>query len=161
MREPTCSRDFCARSAAVPGDGRREAARWLRACYRLGATVDAVATLEMLFPERLDSLGRFRSGLRPDRPEFRYGMRSAAALMTAWTALMLWADRDPLARRDVLPLTMAVIVGLMANDVRAVRTGRMSAARVRPVRALQVGLLALFGLSYCRTAGACQTRSAE
>jgi hypothetical protein len=127
--------------------------RWLRRSYRVGAAVDAVAMLEMLFPERLDALGRFRSGLRPDRPEFRYGMRSAAALMAAWTALLLWADRDPLARKGVLPLTMAVVVGLLANDLRAVQTGGMSGARVRPVRALQIGLLALFGISYCKAKG--------
>jgi hypothetical protein len=124
----------------------------LRRSYRVAAVVDAVAMLEMLFPERLDALGRF-SGLRPERPEFRYGMRSAAALMAAWTALLLWADRDPLARKDVLPLTMAVVVGLMANDARAVRAGRMSAVRVAPVRALQVGLLVLFGISYCKAKG--------
>ena len=133
--------------------------RWLRRSYRIGAVVDALAVLEMLFPERFDALGRFRSGLRPDRPEFRYGMRSAAALMAAWTVLLLWADRDPLARNDVLPLTGAVVVGLIANDARAVQAGRMSAARLRPVRLLQVGLLALFGISY-RKAAACQKRSA-
>ena len=86
-------------------------------------------------------------------------MRSAAALMAAWTALLLWADRDPLARKDVLPLTGAVVVGLMANDARAAQAGRMSAARLRPVRLLQVGILALFGISYCKAA-ACEQRSA-
>jgi hypothetical protein len=159
MPEPPEARSSANRSVAVRGDRRRKALRWLRRSYRVGAAVDAIAMLEMLFPGRLDALGRYRSGLRPDRPEFRYSMRSAT-LMAAWTALLLWADRDPLARKDVLPLTMAVVVGLMANDARAVQAGRMTAARVRPVRVLQVGLLALFGISYCRAGDACRERSA-
>jgi len=160
MPEPPEARSSANRRVAVRGDRRREALLWLRRSYRVGAAVDALAMLEMLFPGRLDALGRYRSGLRPDRPEFRYGMRSAATLMAAWTALLLWADRDPFARKDVLPLTMAVVVGLMANDARAVQAGRMTAARVRPVRVLQVGLLALFGIGYCRAGDVCRERSA-
>ena len=71
----------------------------------------------MLFPDRLDTLGRFGPKLRRQRTGFRYGTRSGAPLMAGWTALLLWADRDPLARKDVLPLTIVpVIAGLMAND---------------------------------------------
>ena len=136
----------------MAGRTTADTVRWLRRSYRIGAVVDAVAMLEMLFPERLDTLGRFRTGLRPDRPEFRYSMRSAAALMAGWTGLLLWAERDPLARKDVLLLTMApVIIGLLANDASAVRGRWLSAARVAPVRALQLSLLALFGASYLRT----------
>jgi len=44
-------------------------------------------------------------------------MRTGAPLMAGWTVLLLWADRQPLERRGVLPITvLPVIAGLMAND---------------------------------------------
>ena len=113
--------------------------------------MDAVATVEMLFPDRLDTLGRFGPKLRRQRTGFRYGARSGAPLMAGWTVLLLWADRDPLARKDVLPLTIVpVIAGLMANDAVAERAGLLSGSRLAPVRALQVGLAGLFAYSWLR-----------
>jgi hypothetical protein len=71
--------------------------------------------------------------------------------MAGWTALLLWADRQPLNRRAVLPLTVVpVIAGLIANDAHAVRAGFLSATGVRMVRGLQLGLVALFGYSYVK-----------
>jgi hypothetical protein len=51
--------------------------------------VDAIAAVEMLYPDRLDSIGRFGPKLRRERTGFRYGMRSGAALMAGWTGLLL------------------------------------------------------------------------
>jgi hypothetical protein len=128
-----------------------EAIRWLRRSYRAGALVDAVATVEMLFPDRLDTLGRFGRRLRSERTGFRYGTRTGAPLMAGWTALLLWADRDPVARKDVLPLTVVpVIAGLMSNDVVAQRAGLLSGSRLAPVRALQLGLAGLFAYSWLK-----------
>jgi hypothetical protein len=130
---------------------REDAIRWLRWSYRAGAFVDALATVEMLLPDRLDTLGRFGPKLRKERTGFRYGMRTGAPLMAGWTALLLWADRDPLARKDVLPLTIApVIAGLMANDAVAEHAGLVSGSRLAPIRAMQVGLTALFAYSWLR-----------
>jgi hypothetical protein len=65
--------------------------------------------------------------------------------------LLLWADRKPVERPGVLPITIApVIAGLMANDTYAVRAGRLSSVSVAPVRALQLGLVGLFGYSFLR-----------
>ena len=51
-------------SSARAGDPHRasrtldpEAVKWLRRSYRAGAVMDAVATIEMLLPDRLDTLG--------------------------------------------------------------------------------------------------------
>jgi hypothetical protein len=75
--------------------------------------------------------------------------------MAGWTVLLLWADRKPLERRGVLPIRIApVIAGLMANDAHAVRAGRLSSVSVAPVRALQVGLVGLFGYSFARAQAA-------
>lgn len=83
--------------------------------------------------------------------ELGYGLRAGAPLMAGWTVLLLWADRRPVERKDVVAITaVPVIVGLMANDAWAVRKGLVEARSVLPVRTLQSGLLALFAASYLR-----------
>jgi len=78
-------------------------------------------------------------------------MRTGAPLMAGWTVLLLWADRDPLARRGVLLITIApVLVGLIAKDAHAVRAGYLSGQTVAPVRALQLALVALFTYSMAK-----------
>ena len=45
----------------------------------------------------------------------RYVAGLCAALMAGWTVLLVWADRDPIARRGVLLLTVCpVVLGLAA-----------------------------------------------
>lgn len=94
---------------------------------------------------------RFSRSFRRTGPEFAYALRSGAPLMSGWTALLLWADRRPLERRGVLPITIApVLAGLIANDAHAVRAGHLSGRGVVAVRSLQLGLGALFGYSYLK-----------
>ena len=116
---------------------------WLRIAYWVGAIVDAAAGVQMLSPR----LFAFMMGLKDFRPgaEYAYAMGMGAALMFGWTALLLWADRAPLARRDVLALTVfPVIAGLALNEAVAVCSGFLSPLRVAPIWALQLGLAALF-----------------
>jgi hypothetical protein len=75
---------------------------------------------------------------------------AGAPLMAGWTVLLLWADRRPVERKDVVAMTAVPVVGLMANDAWAVRKGQVDARSVLPVRALQSGLLALFAASHVR-----------
>jgi hypothetical protein len=141
----------------MDAERREEAVRWLRRSYRVGAAVDAAAALGMAFPRLYGPTLRFRRGFSRGRPEFRYGMRAGAPLMAGWTVLLLWADRRPLERAGVLPITIApVIAGLAANDAAAVRAGRIGAVGVLPVRTLQVGLAALFGYSWLKARRASQ-----
>jgi hypothetical protein len=126
-----------------------QAARWLRLSFRAGAFVDGLATLEMIFP-RLRT-ARVRPPFDPSGVELGYGLHTGAPLMAGWTVLLLWADRRPVERKDVIAITaVPVVVGLMAKDAWAVRKGLLEARRVAPVRALQSGLLALFAASYVR-----------
>jgi hypothetical protein len=75
--------------------------------------------------------------------------------MAGWSVLLLWADRRPLERRGVLPITMLpVIAGLMANDADAARPGQLSGRSLAPLRALQFALIALFGYSLAKARGA-------
>lgn len=125
-----------------------EAVRWLRRSYRAGALVDTVAAVGMAVPSLYGPTLRFDRHFRRDRPEFGYAMRTGAPLMAGWTVLLLWADRKPLERRGVLPMSIVpVLAGLMANDTHAVRAGHLSAMSVAPVRLIQAGLVTLLGYS--------------
>jgi hypothetical protein len=129
---------------------RSDVARWLRVSYRAGAVVDALATVSMIFPRRLWVL-RFKDPFDRSGAELRYGLRVGAPLMAGWTVLLLWADRRPVERKDVIAMTaVPVVVGVMASDAWAVRMGQVDARSVLPVRTLQSGLLALFAASYVR-----------
>jgi hypothetical protein len=129
--------------------------RWLRRSYRAGALVDGLAAIGMAHPRVFGPTLRFKRGFNRTGPEFSYAMRTGAPLMAGWTVLLMWADRQPLERRAVLPMTvLPVIAGLMANDAHAVRVGRLSGRSVAPVRALQLGLVGLFGYSLARARSA-------
>jgi hypothetical protein len=85
-------------------------------------------------------LGDFRPG-----PDTAYAMGMGAALMFGWTALLLWADRAPMERRDALALTVVpLIAGLALNEAAAVRPGFLSLLAVAPIWALQIVLASLF-----------------
>lgn len=50
--------------------------------------------------------------------EHRYAMGLGASLMAGWTLLLIWADRKPVERRGVLPLTIfPVIFGIALSGV--------------------------------------------
>jgi hypothetical protein len=136
-------------------DSTTEATRWLRRSYLTGAVVDALAAIGMAHPKLYGPTLRFDRRFRRTGPEFSYAMRTGAPLMAGWTVLLIWADRRPLERRGVLPITvLPVIAGLMANDAHAVRVGHLSGRSVAPVRALQLALVGLFGYSVARARGA-------
>lgn len=151
----------------VTDSGRRQdeavanAIRWLRRAYRLGAIVDGLATVGMIFPGRLWTAG-FRAPFDRNRPELAYGMRAAAPLMAGWTILLLWADRKPLERQDVVAMTaVPVLAGLMVGDIAAVRAGHVAARSILPTRVLQSSLLVLFAVSYARGRAATRQMSTE
>jgi hypothetical protein len=125
------------------------AIRWLRISFWVGAVVDCVAAIQMLHPP-LFGLGMGLHAFNPGE-DYRYAMGMGASLMLGWTALLLWADREPLDRRGVLLLTVVpVIAGLAANELRGVRTGFLPLAPVAGIWGLQVLLAALFLASYWR-----------
>ena len=112
----------------------------------------------MLSP-RLFAFGMGLNDFRPG-PDFRYAMGMAAALMFGWTALLLWADRTPMARRDVLALTVApVIAGLALNEIAAVRPGFLSPLSVAPVWTLQLVLAVAFLMTWRRANRAAASRA--
>ena len=125
------------------------AIRWLRISFWVGAVVDCVAAIQMLYPP-LFAFGMSIPAFNPGE-DYRYAMGMGASLMLGWTALLLWADRKPLERRGVLPLTVVpVIAGLAVNELHGVRTGFLSLPPVAPVWGLQLVLSSLFLASYWR-----------
>jgi uncharacterized membrane protein len=112
---------------------------WLRTSYWVGVVADAVATVAILIPSRMGE------------SEFRYPMGLAAALMLAWTVLLIWADRRPVERRGVLLLTVfPLITGLMASCVFAGSSGQLPMEQV-VARLAVMGIIAVLLLySYAR-----------
>jgi predicted CoA-binding protein len=111
-----------------------------------------MAAAAMLFPE----MGSALYGIDDFDPaaDYRYAMRLGASLMLGWTVLLLWADRRPLDRRGVLPITVFVIAGLAWAGAYAVRAGIIPLAGMVPTWFLQSILAVLFLYSYFRSAHA-------
>lgn len=133
------------------------AIRWLRISYWTGAIADAAVAILMLSP-KLYARGLGLAAFAPG-DDYRHAMGMGAALMLGWTGLLLWADRKPLERRGILPLTVAVIAGLAANELRSVVAGFLPLARVAPIWVFQSALVALFLGSYV-VAGRTERRKA-
>ena len=84
------------RARARSGESVREAIRWLRIAYWVGAVVDLAAGAQMLRPP-LFAFGAGAAGFAPGA-DYRYAMDMGASLMFGWTALLVWADRKPVER---------------------------------------------------------------
>ena len=117
---------------------------------RIGAAIDAAAGIQMLSP-KLFAVGMGLSDFWPGADwRFAAGMGGGPDVRMDG-ALLLWADRAPVERRDVLLLTVfPVVVGLAVNEAAGVATGFLSAAFTAPIWALQLALSALFLESWRR-----------
>ena len=84
---------------------------WLRIAYWTGAIIDALAFIPLVNSDvwaALNHVPNFHADW-----DFRYSQAFAAAFMAGWTILLIWADRNPMERRGVLPITVfPVVVGL-------------------------------------------------
>jgi hypothetical protein len=110
---------------------------WLRVSYWVGALVDTIAALRMLFPQSADGV------------EYRYALSIGAALMLGWVFLLIWADRRPIERKGVLLLTLfPVVTGIILAEIYAYISGFMELERVLPTIIFLFGLCVLFAFSY-------------
>lgn len=86
--------------------------RWLRIAYWTGAILDGLTCIPLLDADvwaALNHQPNFHATW-----DFRYSNAIAAAFTAAWTVLLIWADRKPLERRGVLPISIFLIAGLLS-----------------------------------------------
>ena len=117
--------------------------------YWTGAVVDAAMLVPLLVP-RVASAMLGIDGFAPT-PDYRYVAGLCAALMAGWTALLVWASREPVDRRGILLLTVCpVVLGLAAASGYAISSGLVRAVYMVPILAVQSGLTVLFLVAYRR-----------
>ncbi len=134
--------------------------RWLRISYWVGAVLDGLWVIPMLFPKVAGAL----YGIEDFNPggEYRYAMGIGAALMLGWTGLLLWADRKPLERRGVLLLTIfPVKVGLDLASFYLVAYGFVPLDKLLLSKVDAVLLYVLFIYSYVNSASLVKTRQPQ
>ena len=85
-------------------------------------------------------------------PDYVFAMGIGASLMFGWTVLLLWADRKPVERKGILPITIfPVIVGIYASRLYGISSGFLSFANSIPDLIIPIFLCALFLWSYYNT----------
>ncbi len=124
--------------------------RLIRLSFWMGAIFDAVVIFPMLSPQiagAMFGIPDFHPGI-----DYRYAMGLGAALMAGWTVLLLWADRKPWERRDILLLTLfPVLTGLILAGIDAVRLGFIRSEKMAPTWFIQGALVILYLATYLRT----------
>ena len=101
----------------------------LRVAYWIGAILDALAFVQLAFPTV--GFRMLRASIEPT-PAVVFAFEFAAGLMLGWTLLLIWADRKPLERRMVLPLTMVVIAWLVGTMIYGVSAGLVPLGTMLP-----------------------------
>lgn len=136
----------------MPAHSIDTAALFVRVAFLLGALTDGLAVVPMLSP-RVSARLFGADPSRTSRPEYRYSMRLGASLMAGWTVLLLWGVADPIARRDLLVITvLPVVVGIVFACVAAVRNGVLPRSRVTPLLIHLTVVSALYIAAYVTSA---------
>jgi hypothetical protein len=119
---------------------------FLRISYWAGAILDGIAFLIMVFPPLFalnNRLTIFNPGI-----EYRYAMGMGAPLMLGWTILLLWADRKPMERKDILLITLLVVLGEVATEIFGVMIGFIAVSAMLLTWIIQFIMGVLFVFSY-------------
>ena len=136
------------------------AARWLKTMFLIGAVLDGIAAMLLVWPEPYAALVE-APGL-VGGPELSYVGQMAAALMLGWTVLLVWAARAPLERRGIAFITVVpVVTGLVIAEVVVVSAGLISAAVMAPTWVLQALLVVFFLEAYRRGCVAVASRARD
>ena len=117
--------------------------------YWIGIIADAISAIILLSPE----LAKSAFGLTNISigAEYLYVSRIAASLMIGWTFLLLWADRKPIERRDILLLTIfPVVVGIMISGFFAVDSEFIPIQNILPLWIFNIVLILIYISSYLK-----------
>jgi len=130
---------------------------WLRISYWVGAILDGLWVIPMLFP----AIGAKIYGIEDltMSGEFRYALAVGAALMLGWTFLLLWADRKPVERRGIVLLTIfPVKVGLDLANIYLFVYGFATVQGMIPSWIISILVYALFIYSYVNSRSLVESR---
>jgi len=89
---------------------------FIRFTYWYGAILDLLVFIDMI----ISVLFEFSISMANVSTEISYKYQTATGsfLMLGWTILLIWADRKPIERKDILILTaIPVVVGIMIVNV--------------------------------------------
>jgi hypothetical protein len=119
----------------------------LRLSYWIGAIIDALVGVLMVVPFLFgikEGIADFSPG-----PDYVFAMGMGASLMFGWTVLLLWADRKPIERKGILPITVVpVIVGIFASRLYGISSGFLNLGNSIPDLIIPIILCVLFLGSY-------------
>jgi hypothetical protein len=114
----------------------------LRVAFLVGVVTDGLAVIPML--SRRIGAALFGGDPSRNNQENRFAWGIGAALMAGWTLLLLWGAASPIARRDILLLTVfPVIAGIVLATAIAARRGLVSVLRMIPLW-IHLGVVSLF-----------------
>jgi hypothetical protein len=117
----------------------------LRIAYWIGIILDTVAFVQMAFPE----IGKRMLNVTMELgPEYIFAINLGAGLMLAWTLLLFWADRKPLERRMIIPLTMIIIAWNTCTMIYGVSTQLIPRESMLPQIIISSVLFAYYGFCY-------------
>lgn len=102
---------------------------WLRIAFYLGAFADGLMVIEVLVS---DESSKF----------------IAATLMAGWTLLLIWASIKPVERKDVITLTIFVIIGLIYGGIYYYLQGGKTIEQMIPIWIMQSILLVLYVFNF-------------
>jgi hypothetical protein len=116
-------------------------------CYWMGIVADAIATVLLFSPKVANFV------LQPQPFEvssmYLYVSRVAGGLMLGWTVLLVWAQRKPVERVDVLLMTLIPVVTILAiAAVLMARSNQISFARMLPMFAFYAAAFAMYIPAY-------------
>jgi len=96
---------------------------YIRIVIWLGVILDSLSVIQYCLPETtMDALGITVTVT----PVLRFVLIQTAALMTAWTLLLVWVDRAPLERQVVLLLTAQIAFGIALSFTYLIAEGTLT-----------------------------------
>ncbi len=121
--------------------------RWLRISYWTGAIIDLIFGVIMIFSPRITQY-IWQLELQIQGADLMW-TKYFGSIVFAWTCLLLWADRKPMERKDVILLTcLPVLVGLIAVEIYAMILNIAPILNLGLLVGMQTILLFLFAFSY-------------
>jgi len=89
---------------------------FIRLVYWYGAILDFLVFLDMVM-SIIFEFSLMMPNISTDL-SYKYQTGTGAFLMLGWTLLLIWADRKPIERKDILILTaIPVVLGIMVINI--------------------------------------------